>query len=370
MSKASLDGKAIALEDAYKQAASILSGARFPLVAGLGADVPGARAAILLAERLRGAFDHLASRDLLVDLDVKRSFGMFTTTANEARLRADVVVLVGAGLTKQWPGMLERLALDQAPRHGTHAGQPRKVIWIGPSAEEANAVPGAAVVPATLQEIPGVLAVWRARVGGRRVNPTKIDAAKLELADGVAETLKSAKFGCFVWASSIGLDALAVEMMQALVTDLNVTTRFTGLHIGGRAGASGVTQVAGWMTGFPPRTGFGRGYPEHDPWRFEAARLVDSGEADAALWISAFDGEAPPWSKRGVPLITLAPAGAAPESGLYIEVGQPGVTHDAVLMAQETGGMTLRAATAPTDAPTVAEVIDAILANVSEVAPC
>ncbi|WP_363349268.1 formylmethanofuran dehydrogenase [Methylocystis echinoides] len=367
MSKATLDGKAIALEDAYKQVARILSDATFPLVGGLGADVPGARAAILLAERLRGAFDHLASRDSLADLDVKRSFGMFTTTANEARVRADVVVLLGPGLTKEWPGMLERLALDQAPRHGSQAGQPRKVIWLGPDAGETDAVPGAKIIPASLQEISGVLAVWRARVGGR---PVALDAAKLERVDGLAETLRSARFGCFVWAASTGLDALAIEMMQALVTDLNVTTRFTGVHIGARAGAAGVTQASGWMTGFPPRTGFGRGYPEHDPWRFEAARLVDSGEADAALWISAFDGEAPPWSRADIPLVTLAPAGAAPARGLYIEVGRPGVTHDAVLMAQETGGLTLRAATAPSDAPTVAQVIDAIMANVSEVAPC
>jgi formylmethanofuran dehydrogenase subunit B len=214
------------------------------------------------------------------------------------------------------------------------------------------------------------LAVWRARVGGRPVNPEMIDAPKLELVDGIAETLRSAHFGCFVWSAAVGLDALTIEMMQALVTDLNVKTRFTGLHIGARAGASGLTQVAGWMTGFPPRTGFGRGYPEHDPWRFEASRLVDSGEADAALWISAFDGEAPPWAKSDIPLVTLAPAGAEPARGLYIEVGQPGVAHDAVLMAQETGGMTLRAATKPSDAPSVAAVIDAIMAHVSQVAPC
>ena len=46
--------------------------------------------------------------------------------------------------------------------------------------------------------------------------------------------------------------------------------------------------------------------------------------------------------------------------------GQPGVTHDAVLMGQETGGMTLRKASAPTDAPSVAQAIGAILAEVSE----
>jgi formylmethanofuran dehydrogenase subunit B len=367
MSKATLDGKAIALEDACKQAAKILTGATFPLVAGLGADVPGARAAILLAERLRGAFDHLASRDVLADLDVTRSFGMFFTTANEARVRSDVVVLLGPGLTKQWPGMLERLALDQAPRHGSQAGQPRKVIWVGPEAEEAKAVPGATIIPARLDEIAGLLALWRARVGGR---PLTLDAATLAKVDETAAVLKGAKFGAFVWAAGIGLDALTIEMMQALITDLNVATRFTGVQIGARAGAAGVTQTAGWMTGFPPRTGFGRGYPEHDPWRFESARLVDSGEADAALWISAFDGEAPPWTRSDIPLITLAPAGAAPSRGLFIEVGQPGVTHDAVLMAQETGSLALRAASAPSAAPTVVQVIDAIAAHVSEVASC
>ena len=46
--------------------------------------------------------------------------------------------------------------------------------------------------------------------------------------------------------------------------------------------------TAGWMTGFPPRTGFGRGYPEHDPWRFEAAGNYD----EKAPWASHpnFDG--------------------------------------------------------------------------------
>ncbi|MGD9544938.1 MAG: formylmethanofuran dehydrogenase [Methylocystis sp.] len=362
MGTATLDGKAIALDDAYRHAAKILSGAAFPLIAGLGADVAGARAAILLAERLRGAFDHLASREALADIDVKRSFGMFTTTANEARLRSDCVVLIGPGLTQAWPGMLERLALSQPPRRGAQAQQPRKVIWVGPRDEEANAVPGAKVIPASGQELSGVLAAWRARLGGR---PVALGAEKVGLIDGLVETFRNAHFGVFVWSAST-LDPLGIEMLQGLVTDLNATTRFTGVHVGGRSGASGVTQTAGWMTGFPPRTGFGRGYPEHDPWRFEANRLVDSGEADAALWISAFDGEQPAWSRADIPLVALGPAQAAPSRGLFIEVGQPGVTHDAVLMSQETGGMTLCTASAPTDAPTVAQAIGGIMAEVSE----
>jgi formylmethanofuran dehydrogenase subunit B len=367
MSNATLDGKSISLDDAYRHAARILGGAKFPVVAGLGADVSGARAAILLAERLRGAFDHLAARDALADLEVARSFGMFFTTPNEARVRGDCVVLVGPGLESYWPALFERLALHQPPRHGAQAGAKRKVIWIGPKRGEGK-IDGLdiEIIPASPRELPGVVAALRARLGGRAI--TLSDAATKKL-DAHVATLKAARFGVAVWAAA-GLDALTIEMLQGLVTDLNATTRFTGIPIGARAHASGVVQTAGWMTGFPPRTGFGRGYPEHDTWRFDARRLVESREADAALWISAYDGEPPPWSRDDIGLVTLAPAGAAPKRGLFIEVGRPGETHDALEFAPEAGAVILRRATAPAPAPSVADVIQAISAEFSEDIPC
>lgn len=367
MSNATLDGKSIPLGDAYRHAARILGGAKFPVVAGMGADVAGARAAILLAERLRGAFDHLASRDALADLEVFRSFGMFTTTPNEARVRADCVVLIGPGLASYWPGVFERLALDQAPRRGAQAGEPRKVVWLGPGPGEAAAAgPNVKTIAATPAEITRVIAVWRARLGGR---PVTLDAAKVELVDALVATFKAARFGVVVWAGA-ALDTLTIEMLQGLVTDLNATTRFTGVPIGARSGATAVTQTSGWMTGFPPRTGFGRGYPEHDTWRFDARRLVDSGEADAALWISAYDGEAPNWMRADIPLITLAPAGAAPGRGLFIEVGRPGADHDAIEFAQETGAFITRRANTPSALPSVAAALQAISAEFSEDVPC
>jgi len=367
MSQATLDGKPIALDDAYAAAAKILGAARSPVVAGLSADVPGARAAILLAERLRGAYDHLASADSLADLDAVRSFGGFSTTPNEARVRGDVVLLIGSGLTSAWPTIFERLALGNAPRHGSGAGKPRKILWLGGTASEAAAV-GAPVelIPASTAEIAATLGVWRARLGGRRV---ALDAEKTKAADAIVETLKGAHFGVAIW-SAAALEPLTVESIQALLTDLNTTLRFTGIAIGARSGASGVGQASGWMTGFPVRTGFGRARPEHDPWRFEAARLVDSGEADAALWIAAHDGEAPPWSRRDIPLVTLGPAGSGAGRGLFIAVGRPGVDHDAVEFSQDAACMTLRAASAPGAAPTVAAVVAAIDARISEVSSC
>jgi len=124
------------------------------------------------------------------------------------------------------------------------------------------------------------------------------------------------------------------------------------------------------MTGFPPRTSFGRGYPEHDPWRFEAKRLVESGETDAVLWISAYDGEAPPWKSNGLPVVTLAPKGAKPGRGLHIKIGRPGEDHDALEFSQAIVAFALTKASAPSGAPSVASAIAAINARISEGASC
>jgi formylmethanofuran dehydrogenase subunit B len=131
--------------------------------------------------------------------------------------------------------------------------------------------------------------------------------------------------------------------------------------------AQGVVQTSGWMTGFPMRTGFGRGYPEHDTWRFDANRMIDAGEADAALWISAYGAEAPRW-KRQVPFVALA----KPQTRfsypprVKIEVGAPGQDHEAIEFSRKIATFTLAPAKSPSDAPRVADVIALIDQNLTK----
>ena len=87
-------------------------------------------------------------------------------------------------------------------------------------------------------------------------------------------------------------------MLNGLVRDLNETTRFSTLPLAAPDNGAGVLAACGWMTGFPMRTGFGAGAPIHDPWRFDAERLVASGETDCVLWISAFGAASPAWRER------------------------------------------------------------------------
>jgi formylmethanofuran dehydrogenase subunit B len=359
--KVLVDGAAATLETAAAAAARLLEQARLPLVAGLATDVEGARAAISLAEKLRGAYDHMLSECVLRDLDVMRQAGQFVTTPNEARVRADCVVLIGANLTTAWPDMLERLNLT-APARFDAEQKPRKLIWIGPGRGEAAALAGVTEIAAPSAEIPGLLAALRAGVAGHKISKGTPLERKLA---GVADALKAARFGVCIWSGeSIG--RLTIEMIYGLLLDLNQTTRFSGLPIASGANAMGVAHTSGWMTGFPMRTGFGRGYPEHDTYRFEANRLVDSGEADVALWIAAYGQEAPRW-KRQIPLVAIATPTTrfAYPPKVRIDVGTPGIDHECVEFVQNLATLGVTDAKSASTAPQAAAVIRLIDQNLT-----
>lgn len=356
--KAFVEGAAVSLETAAAAAARLLEGARQAVIAGLATDVAGTRAAIMLAERLRGAYDHLQSEILLRDIDVMRQAGRFLTTANDVRLRADCVLFVGPKLRDSWPDLAQRLDLAAQPRLGATKA-PRKILWLGPSRGEAAEV-GAAEIAATPDALPHALAGLRAAVLQRK---TRINGALRQKLADAAETLRAARFGVVLWSAE-SLDRLAIEMIQRLAADLNQTTRFSTLPVDLGMNAAGVVQTSGWMTGFPMRTGFGRGYPEHDTWRFDANRMIDADEADAALWISAYGAQTPQW-KRQIPFVALARPQARfrypPQ--VRIEVGAPGEDHDAMEYARAVGTFVFAQAKNPSDRPRVADVIDLIDRN-------
>ncbi|MEJ2625035.1 MAG: tungsten formylmethanofuran dehydrogenase, partial [Pseudolabrys sp.] len=149
----------------------------------------------------------------------------------------------------------------------------------------------------------------------------------------------------------------------------NDTTRFSTLPLAPGDNGAAVLQVSGWKTGFPMRTGFGRGFAEHDPWRFDAMRLVDSGEADCAMWIAATGAAAPPW-RREVPLIMLSAEPDASKAEVAFAVGRPGIDHDGVAYNAASGTLAPMAAAKPREACTVADVVTQIAAALPEGAPC
>ncbi|MGC2126767.1 MAG: tungsten formylmethanofuran dehydrogenase, partial [Methylovirgula sp.] len=164
--KAFVDGAAVGLDAAAAAAARLLGEARLPVIAGLGTDLAGTRSAIALAEKLRGAYDHLASDVLLRDIDVMRQAGRMITTANDIRLRADCICFVGPKLFESWPDLPKHLDLAAPPL--LSATKTRKVFWIGASRGEAAEV-GATEIAASPATMLHVLANLRAAVLERKV---------------------------------------------------------------------------------------------------------------------------------------------------------------------------------------------------------
>ncbi len=292
---------------------------------------------------------------MLRDVGVLRQAGRMVTTANDVRLRAETILLVGPRLTALWPELAERLALKEPPRLSAEKAA-RKIFWLGGEPGAAASV-GATEISVPGGQLPQAIAALRAAVAGRK---TRAGGALAKSLAELAETLKAAHFGAAVWSAE-SLDELTIEALSGLVLDLNQKTRFTNLAFGPAQNAAGVLQTSGWMTGFPMRTGFGRGYPEHDVWRFDANRLVDTGEADAALWISAYGATVPGW-RRKVPFVALTTTGTTfpyPPK-VQIEVGTPGQDHDSIEWAREITTFATTPAKAASDAPRVADVIGQI----------
>jgi formylmethanofuran dehydrogenase subunit B len=359
MARAWIDGKPAALERAVAEAARLLAASRSPLIAGLGTDIAGARAAIGLAERIGAAVDHMHSDALMRDLAVVREAGIMLTTPREARLRADTLMLVGPGLDDAWPDLAGWLG--HGPAHD--AAPARSAVRLCPG-RAAPARDGATIIGRDPGQLPALLAALRARLADRpAARMATKSAVPARTIDELAKRLATARFGVAVWSAAV-LDALAIEMLCGIVSDLNAQTRFCGFSLAPPDNAMGVLQACGWMTGFPMRTGFGRGFPEHDPWRFDGARMAASREADCLLWISAYRAAAPIADARA-PVIALTSGEAMrlDRPAIQIEVGRPGIDHDAVEHGPAIGTLVALAAAAKTnDALSVADAIGRIAA--------
>jgi formylmethanofuran dehydrogenase subunit B len=334
-----IDGTPASLDQAAAEAARLLMASRQTLFAGLGTDVDGVRRAVALAERVGGVVEHMHSALILRDLDCLRETGVMLTTPGEARVRGDVLLLVGDDLDAAWPALNERLLAVPLRSDSAEVQQRQFVVLAKDERSTRRRRPGRVETAVFGQgaEFAANLAALRARVKRHPRKPSS-DLAASHL-DTIADLLRQAKFGVAIWPAS-SLDALEIEMVNGLVRDLNESTRFSSLPLAAGDNGAGALAVCGWMTGFPMRTGFSSGAPTHDTWRFDAERMVRAGEVDCVVWISAFGAPPPEWVSGSIS-IALCDRAARPARAprVLIEVGRPGVDHDAVVHCLDTGSL-------------------------------
>ncbi|HYH17939.1 MAG TPA: formylmethanofuran dehydrogenase [Azospirillum sp.] len=359
-------GNAVAPEDAVRAAAGALGASRAPLVAGLGADVDGVRAALALAERVGAVVDHAGSEGLYRNLAVQQRTGWIATTFAELRNRCDLLLVVGPDPAVLHPRLYERWV---APAPAYREPGTRAVVFLcGEPLErtrEALAGVPVTVIPGSAGEVGGAVAALAAALA----DPAGVTDAM----GALAERLRAARYAVVAWAAAAfeGAHAdLTVERLVGLVRDVNRHTRCAGLPLSGYDNVVGANQVCTWQFGVPLRTALAGGAPVHDPHRFAWARFQET--ADAILWISAFRPEVPAFP-AGKPVVALAPPGTAfaQEPAVFIPVGTPGIDHAGhvfrgdTVVALRTGRLIDRGL------PDAAKVLNAILAALpQEAAAC
>ena len=317
--QARVDGRPAAVADAVAEAARRLAAWRQPLFGGLGTDIAGARALYRLAARSGAICDPADGAALMTVVRLQQDRGQFTTTLAEVRARADLVVCMNTSVVERYPEFFRRCEFD-AP------GGPRPpLVFLGvpvpaglPAGLQTRAIAGSGDAFADLQHLAALVALQR------------VPRPRPELA-ALADQLRAARYTVFVWepAALPSHGALWAEMLQRVVATLNRHTRAATLALGGGDGAASVNQVFTWLSGLPLRTRAGPDGLEHEPLRFDAARLLADGAVDGLLWISSFDPSRLPPEHAGPRIVLGPPAMAqalpARDGEVFIPVATPGL---------------------------------------------
>ncbi len=325
-----INGRSVPLAEATAEAARLLRGARQPILGGLSTDVEGARAVARLADRTGAVLDHMNSAAMMRNILTMQDGGWITTTLSEIRNRADLLVVLGGDIVSRFPRFFERCIQNDGTLFGD--GRRCEVIFLGAAVPAGlSGVGPMREIGCDLPRIGEAFGLLRALLAGRPVTATEAAGTPLAVWQELAGRMQAAKYGVVAWAAP-DLDfphaELTVQALSELVKDLNRTTRFAGLPLGGSEGDLTADSVFLWQTGFGSRTSFGQGQPEHDARQFSATRLLASGEADLLFWIASFNAaRTPPAS--AVPTVVLGHAGMTfeQEPAVYIPVGTPGLDH-------------------------------------------
>jgi formylmethanofuran dehydrogenase subunit B len=300
-------------------------------------------------------------------LAVSQASGAISTTFAEVANRADVVLLVGCDPARGQPRFFERLLRNRTPLYRAAAPW---VAYLG-GAETVSGDPAVAerfiVEPARLLDALAALAV---ALRGRTPRAGALPGEVVDAVAAVAGRLAAAHYGVLVWeAATLGEHAdIMIGLLLDIMRLLNLRTRCAGLPLGGDDNAVGAAQVMLWQTGWPLRVSFAGGVPEHDPWRWNAERMVASGEADALLWVSS--GAAPP-PQAPMPTVAVVAGDVdlATEPRVTIRIGIPGFDHPGTAVRADGVIALPLGAVRATPLPSAAAALGAILAKIEARAP-
>ena len=330
-----VQGLPVALEEAVRRAADLLSAARAPLFGGLVTDVNGMRAVMDLADHQGALLDHVGGDALFRNLLVLQDGGWMTATLTEVRNRADLIVIVGNQSLHRFPRLVERVLLPPEAMFSP-PGQ-RTLVLLGPwdpaSVPTDLAAAHPILIPAADADLAGVCGLLRGLVAGRPVRADAIPGVSGPQLEDLARRLSAARYAVVTWSAAefdFPHAELTIQACVELVRDLNRTTRAAALPLAGTLGDVTANQVCTWQTGYPLRSGRQQDRLRYEPTLYRYQDLLARDQCDLLLWVQALPGATGarvPASAR--PTIVCGHPGIICERvpDVYLPVGLPGIDH-------------------------------------------
>lgn len=329
-----VNGVITTLNKAVLAAAQILRNSHQPVFGGLATDISGMRALMQLGDACGAVFDHMNSLHKMRNLLVLQDSGFVNTTFAEVKNHADLVIFFGTDATSRFPRFFERLVWSGASLTGLEPAA-REIVFLG---EVKNTRPGISpdarkptLIKCANRDLGEVAAALHALLAGKTLQAERVGGIRIDVLNTLLAKIRAAKYSVFCWAAA-DLDfphaELTVQSLAELIKSINAETRCAGLPLGGTDADITANAVHTWQSGFPVRSSFASGKPVFDPQHFSTGRMIESGEADALLWVSSLDAQrVPPVS--AVPTIVLGHIGMklAQKTDVFIPVGTPGADH-------------------------------------------
>ncbi len=364
-----IKGKAVSLDKAIEAAAGILRQSRQPLLSGLGTDVAGMRAAVALAEATHGFMDHMHGQALSNNYRVLQSRGWMTTTLSEIRNRADLVVFIGTDAS-QYHRFYERALFPAETLFEPEAAK-RELVYVGNGLKSRphGAPKGlkTSVLNCKPEQLGEFAGAANAAVLGQPLD-NKVGSIKTQAIEQLAKRLQQAKYSVIVWApGELPEDhgEAIIESLCNLIETLNATTRSSGFMLGGGNAGTTAANVTAWLTGYPLRISFARGYPAYDPVAYSTANVLKSGAADSVLWLSTFGADDSMPATGKLPSIVIADSDKAfnSEPDVFIPAAIPGIDHAGTLIRGDSVVSLPLQKVRDSDRTRAAEIIQAIHAK-------
>ncbi len=329
-----VEGKEVSLEIAVAKASALLKDTKLPVIGGCATDVNGMRGLLALADRSGAVVDNMNFVGARNNFLALQDSGWMNTTLAEVKNRCDLLLVVGTDLEAFAPRFFQRYLWTEAMF--LEDSSQRQVIYLGtpPSGNASTSPKGnkAQIFECATSALPEVMAVLRALVKKQPIRSETVAGIAVTDLQHLADQLIAAKYSVVTWAAgalAFNQAELTVQMLSEMVKDVNnQNTRCSGLPLAGKEGDQTANQVCGWTTGYPTRTRFSRGYPEYDPFLNDSRVLLENGEADALVWVQAFNANAVP-PMTNLPTIVVGRSGMtfAKEPDVFIPVGTPGIDH-------------------------------------------